>query len=121
MSAVPVISTQDKQRHPSLRSAGESMGRVVNKMPGAKTVSSVWDDFRAFLNRGSVMDLAVGIIMGAAFTAVVNSVVTDLISPIIGLATNGVSLEQSFVVMRKAKNCTMFNTCDQFNTIADGK
>lgn len=47
-------------------------------------------EFRDFIARGNVMDLAVGIIIGAAFTAIVNSLVGDLINPLIGLATGGV-------------------------------
>jgi large conductance mechanosensitive channel len=47
-------------------------------------------EFRKFIARGNVMDLAVGIIIGAAFTAIVNSMVEDLINPIIGLIIGGV-------------------------------
>jgi large conductance mechanosensitive channel len=47
-------------------------------------------EFREFIARGNVMDLAVGIIIGAAFTAIVNSLVSDLINPFIGLLTGGV-------------------------------
>jgi large conductance mechanosensitive channel len=43
------------------------------------------EGFKKFIMRGNVMDLAVGIIIGAAFTAIVNSLVTDIITPIIGL------------------------------------
>jgi large conductance mechanosensitive channel len=43
------------------------------------------DEFRAFIMRGNVVDLAVGIIIGVAFTAVVNSLVKDIFTPIIGL------------------------------------
>ena len=42
-------------------------------------------EFRAFIMRGSVVDLAVGIIIGAAFTGVVNSLVKDVINPLLGL------------------------------------
>ena len=47
-------------------------------------------EFREFIARGNVMDLAVGIIIGAAFTAIVSSLVDDLINPLIGLVTGGV-------------------------------
>jgi large conductance mechanosensitive channel len=47
-------------------------------------------EFRDFIARGNVMDLAVGIIIGAAFTAIVSSLVDDLINPLIGLVTGGV-------------------------------
>lgn len=47
-------------------------------------------EFGEFINRGNVMDLAVGIIIGAAFTAIVNSLVNDLIMPLIGIIIGGV-------------------------------
>jgi len=54
-------------------------------------------EFRAFIMRGNVIDLAVGIIIGAAFTAIVNSVVNDLIMPIISLFTAGVNFADVFI------------------------
>ncbi|MGR3938606.1 large conductance mechanosensitive channel protein MscL [Streptomyces sp. BRA346] len=45
---------------------------------------SVWEGFKAFLMRGNVIDLAVAVVIGAAFTSVVNSVVKGLINPIVG-------------------------------------
>jgi large conductance mechanosensitive channel len=47
------------------------------------TVNPVLKEFRAFVLRGNVVDLAVGVVIGAAFTAVVNALVKDLITPII--------------------------------------
>jgi large conductance mechanosensitive channel len=47
-------------------------------------------EFSDFINRGSVVDLAVGIVIGAAFTAIVNSLVNDVIMPIIGVVTGGI-------------------------------
>jgi large conductance mechanosensitive channel len=46
---------------------------------------TILEDFQKFIQRGSVVDLAVGMVMGAAFTAIVNSFVEDIISPVIGL------------------------------------
>ena len=54
-------------------------------------------EFKAFLMKGNVMDLAVGIIIGAAFTAIVNSLVGDLINPIIGLLMGGVNFSDMFI------------------------
>ena len=42
-------------------------------------------EFREFINRGNVMDMAVGIIIGGAFTSIVSSLVDDIINPILGL------------------------------------
>ncbi len=57
----------------------------------------MFKEFRDFIARGNVMDMAVGIIMGAAFTAIVNSMVGDLIMPLIGVATSGVDFADKFV------------------------
>src|SRR5213593_4403064 len=56
-------------------------------------------EFRAFIARGNVVDLAIGIIIGAAFTGVVNSFVKDLINPLIGLAIGGVDFSNVFVAL----------------------
>ena len=48
-------------------------------------------EFQEFLNRGNVMDLAVAVILGAAFTAIVKSLVDDIIMPLIGILMGGVS------------------------------
>lgn len=47
-------------------------------------------EFKEFISRGSVMDLAVGMIMGAAFTAIVNSLVDDIVMPLIGIILKGI-------------------------------
>ncbi|MBE3639272.1 large-conductance mechanosensitive channel protein MscL [Mangrovicoccus algicola] len=47
-------------------------------------------EFKAFISRGNVMDMAVGIIVGAAFTGIVSSLVADLINPILGLIVGGI-------------------------------
>lgn len=46
------------------------------------------NEFKEFALRGNVMDLAVGVIIGAAFQAIINSLVSDVISPLIGLVAN---------------------------------
>jgi large conductance mechanosensitive channel len=57
------------------------------------------NEFKNFIARGNVMDMAVGIIMGAAFTAIVNSMVGDLIMPVIGMLTSGVDFADKFVAL----------------------
>lgn len=49
-------------------------------------------DFKEFISRGSVMDLAVGVIIGGAFTAIVNSLVNNLLNPFIGLFLGRIDL-----------------------------
>ena len=57
-------------------------------------------EFKDFIAKGNVMDLAVGIIIGAAFTAIVGSLVSDLINPIIGLILGGVDFTNMYVVLK---------------------
>jgi large conductance mechanosensitive channel len=58
-------------------------------------------DFKAFIMRGNVVDLAVGVIIGAAFGAIVKSLVDDVIMPPIGLATGGIDFANKFVVLKE--------------------
>jgi large conductance mechanosensitive channel len=60
-----------------------------------KTPSWV-SEFRGFIMRGSVVDLAVGIIIGAAFTGVVNSLVKDVFNPLLGLVVGGIDFSNVF-------------------------
>lgn len=55
------------------------------------------NEFKTFIMKGNVMDLAVGIIIGAAFTAIVNSLVGDLINPILGLVLGGINFSDMFI------------------------
>ena len=52
---------------------------------------SVLTDFRDFINRGNVMDLAVGVIIGAAFGKIVSSLVGDVLMPVVGLIMGGIN------------------------------
>ena len=58
-------------------------------------------DFKAFITRGNVIDMAVGIIIGIAFGLVVNSLVKDIIMPPIGLALGKVDFANLFVVLKE--------------------
>ena len=57
-------------------------------------------EFREFIAKGNVIDLAVGVIIGAAFQRIVDSLVTDVIMPFVGLATGGRNFTDLFVVLR---------------------
>jgi large conductance mechanosensitive channel len=59
-------------------------------------------DFRAFIMRGNVLDLAVGVIIGAAFGAIVTSLVNDVIMPPIGLALGNVDFSELRIVLKEA-------------------
>lgn len=54
-------------------------------------------EFKTFVARGNVLDLAVGIVVGAAFTSVVNSFVNDILMPPIGLITSGVDFTELYI------------------------
>src|ERR1700692_4898990 len=58
------------------------------------------DEFKKFAVRGTVVDLAVGVIIGASFTGIVNSLVKDVIMPPIGLALGGVDFANFFFVIK---------------------
>lgn len=63
-------------------------------------------EFKQFISRGNVMDLAVGIIIGTAFTAIVNSLVKDIIMPFIGWIFGGISFTDLKAVLAEAMGDT---------------
>src|SRR5438270_3188700 len=67
-------------------------------------------EFREFALRGNVVDLAVGIVIGAAFGAIVNSLVGDVIMPMLGAATGGLDFSNYFTPL--AKTVTANNLAD---------
>jgi large conductance mechanosensitive channel len=68
-------------------------------------------DFKTFAMRGNVIDLAVGVVIGASFTAIVNSLVKDIITPPIGWITGGIDFSNFFFVLKGG----------HFATIADAQ
>lgn len=60
----------------------------------------MWDEFKKFIMRGNVLDLAVGIIIGSAFGAIVKSLVDDIIMPPIGLATGQLNFQNLMLVLK---------------------
>jgi large conductance mechanosensitive channel len=65
-------------------------------------------EFKEFVNKGNALDLAVGVIIGAAFGKIVDSLVNDLIMPIVGLLTGGVDFSSRFLVL--SGNAATFTT-----------
>ena len=55
------------------------------------------EEFKKFIMRGNVMDLAVGVIIGGSFQAIINSLVNDVIMPLIGLITGGLDFSNLFI------------------------
>ena len=58
-------------------------------------------EFKEFIAKGNVMDLAVGVIIGAAFQRIVDSLVTDVIMPVVGLVPGGTDFSNLFTVLRE--------------------
>ncbi len=68
-------------------------------------------EFRDFIARGNVLDLAVGIVIGAAFTAIVNSFVKDIISPLIGIFGTA-NFNDQFIVLKDPKHTGPYASLD---------
>lgn len=60
----------------------------------------MWKEFKEFAVKGNALDLAIGVIIGAAFGGIVNSLVKDIIMPPIGLLTGGLDFSNKFVVLK---------------------
>ena len=79
---------------------------------------SFFKDFKAFISRGNVVDMAVGVVVGGAFGKIVSSLVADLITPLISLLTKGVTLSEAYVCLNpNAVADTVFAYSD-FPTVA---
>ena len=76
------------------------MNMAKEKAKKEKKKSSFWKDFKAFISRGNIVDLAVAVVVGAAFTAIVNSLVNDIIKPLITLLFGGEDMSDLVVVLR---------------------
>ncbi|MDR1828907.1 MAG: large conductance mechanosensitive channel protein MscL [Methylobacteriaceae bacterium] len=64
-------------------------------------------EFKEFISRGNVMDMAVGIIIGAAFTAIVGSLVADIIMPLVGVLLSGVDFADWFIALDGGKYASL--------------
>ena len=63
----------------------------------------VLDEFKNFAVKGNVVDMGVGIVIGAAFTSIVNSLVRDIINPVLGVITGGIDFSNFFVNLGPAR------------------
>lgn len=61
-------------------------------------------EFKAFISKGNVLDLAIGVIIGAAFGKIVSSLVNDVIMPIIGLILGNINFKELKIVLKEANN-----------------
>lgn len=63
-----------------------------------------FEEFKKFISRGNVMDMAVGIIIGGAFTAIVNSLVDDLIMPLVSIITGGMDFSSLCIMLGEGED-----------------
>jgi large conductance mechanosensitive channel len=77
-------------------------------------VKKVWKEFKEFAIKGNAVDLAVGVIIGAAFGSIITSLVKDIVMPPISLLTGGLDFSSKFIILRAAKDGSM-----NFHTPAD--
>ena len=70
----------------------------------------MWKEFKEFAVKGNAIDLAVGVIIGAAFGGVIASLVKDIIMPPLGLLTGGLDFSNQFLVLKGAPNGAPFST-----------
>ena len=70
----------------------------------------MWKDFKEFAVKGNAIDLAVGVIIGAAFGGVIASLVKDIIMPPLGLLTGGLDFSNQFLVLKAAPGAATFAT-----------
>ncbi len=74
---------------------------------------SIIEEFRKFIMRGNVLDMAVGIIIGSSFTSIVNSFVQDILMPPIGLLLSGIDFSDIFIVIKKGvENAGPYNSIE---------
>lgn len=68
----------------------------------SKKKSTFWSDFKQFITRGNVLDMAVGVVIGGAFGKITNSVVNDIIMPLISMLTGGIDFSAWKWVLKEA-------------------
>jgi len=78
-----------------------------------RRMSEMWKDFKTFALKGNVIDLAVGVIIGAAFGKIVTSLVSDIIMPLIGLLTGGRNFANMFILLKKAPEGAAITTLEE--------
>jgi large conductance mechanosensitive channel len=70
----------------------------------------MWKEFKEFAVKGNAVDLAVGVIIGAAFGGIVNSLVKDILMPPVGLLTGGLDFSNKFLILKETPGTGAFNT-----------
>ena len=89
----------DKKIEKGLRAEARRKKKEFKKKMKAERVS-FWTDFKKFITKGNVIDLAVGVVIGSAFSAITNGLVKFIINPCISILTGGISLDEWKTVLR---------------------
>lgn len=79
-----------------------------------------WNDFKAFISKGNVLDMAVGVIIATAFGKIVSSLVNDILMPLLGLATGGIDFNDKVVVLSPAELDAAGNVIKEAATLKYG-
>jgi large conductance mechanosensitive channel len=94
--------------------AKKNIKEAFTENKGAKAAKKLGDDFKKFAFKGNIVDMAVGVVIGSAFTAIVNSLVKDLITPAISMLTGANNYTDMFVVLKEG------TVTEGVNFLADG-
>ena len=78
-------------------------------MKGTKEMKNFVEEFKKFISRGNVMDMAVGVIIGGAFTGIVNSLVNDVMMPVLSLLTGGIDFSKMCIILGKGEEPATLN------------
>ncbi|MBR1811932.1 MAG: large conductance mechanosensitive channel protein MscL [Clostridia bacterium] len=81
----------------------------------------LFKEFKEFISKGNAMSLAIGVIIGGAFQAIVNSLVNDIIMPVVGLITGGIDFSNKFVLLGKGAYETLEEANAAINTLAQAE
>lgn len=81
------------------------MKKKVNKEKIIKKGSKTFNEFKEFIARGNVIDLAVGVIIGGAFGKIVTSIVNDILMPLVGVIIGGIDFSNLSFKIKDAKIC----------------
>lgn len=75
---------------------------MAKKEKKKKKKLGIIGEFKAFISRGNVLDMAVGLIIGSAFTAIVNSLVSDILMPLLGMITGKIDFTEFKIILQEA-------------------
>ena len=95
-------------------------GKIASAHISCGGLTIMWTEFKNFAFKGNAFDLAIGVIMGGAFGKIVDSMVGDLIMPIIGLLTGGIDFSQKFAQLSGAPAATLAAAKEAGATFAYG-